>query len=291
MRVEMRHVKRAMFLAVLLAALACFAGVSPASNFQLMSEKMAKQDLRRNIVESIIGYKVKSEGQFGLTQDANYTVKAKSAAVIKGVVEERIVYDRSKDICICTGYIELDDVKNILGERIRYKNVRVYGVGFGTMSPQYRGYLMAMRAALVNAYDELAGKIVGQKISSYSETENFVLTKDINKSMVCAAIYGAYIPNVDIDSRDRGWGWDEGGNAFVKLVLDLRQVKDMLGNRITYKGPNVVEVIGRGSQVDDLKSKSDGEEQFVGKGIAPSATESRSVDLPAARDTGGVNAN
>jgi hypothetical protein len=142
-----------------------------------------------------------------------------------------------------------------------------------------------MRAALVNAYDELADKIVGQKISSYSETENFVLTKDINKSMVCAAIYGAYIPNVDIDSRDRGWGWDEGGNAFVKLVLDLRYVKDILGNRITYKGPNVVEVTGRGSQVDDLKGKSDGEEQFVGKGMAPSATESRSVDLP----VGGVN--
>ena len=90
---------------------------------------------------------------------------------------------------------------------------------------------------------------------------------------------------MDIDSRDRGWGWDEGGNAFVKLVLDIRQVKDMLGNRLTYKGANVVEVIGRGSQVDDLKSKSDGEEQFVGKGMAPSATESRSVDLP----VGGVN--
>lgn len=287
----MRYLKVATPLTILLTVIVCFADACPASNLQLMSEKMAKQDLRRNIVESIIGYKVKSEGQFGLTEDANYTIKEKSAAVIKGVVEERIVYDKNKDVCICTGYIEMGDVKNILGERIRYKNVRVYGVGFGTMSSNYRGYLMALRAALLNAYDELATKIVGQTISSKSETENFILTKDSNKSLVCAAIYGAYIPNVDIDSRDRGWGWDESGNAFVKLALDLQKVKDILGNRIIYKGPNLVEVVGRGAQVDDLKGPSEGNDGSVGKGRAPSATESRSLDLPAAKDTVGVNTN
>lgn len=233
-------------------------GWTGAANLQLMSEKMAKQDLRRQIMESIIGYKVKSDGQFGVTEDAKYSVKEKAAAVLKGVTEDRIVYDRKKDICICTGHIDLGNVKNILGERIRYKNVRVNGVGFGTMSPEYRGYLQALRAALVNAYDELAATIVGQKISSYTEVENYVLAKDSNKSQVCAAIYGAYIPNVDIDSNDRGWGWDDNGIAFVKLALDLGSVKDVLGNRLIYKGSqNVVEVIGRGSQTDDLKKGGD----------------------------------
>ncbi len=249
----------------------CFAG-----NLQLMSEKMAKQDLRRNIVESMIGYKVKSEGQFGLTQDANYAIKEKSAAVIKGVVEDRIIYDKNKDICICIGHIDLGDVKNILGERIRYKNVRVNAVGFGTMSPEYRGHLMALRAALVNAYDELANVIVGQKISSYTEVENFVLAKDSNKSQVCAAVYGAYIPNVDIDHPQRGWGWDDSGNAFVKLNIDLGRVKDILGQRIIYKGPNIIEVVGRGSQVDDLKSDAGA----ARNPSAPLSSESGSIQLP-----------
>jgi hypothetical protein len=253
-------------------------GSAFAANLQLMSEKMAKQDLRRNIMESVIGYKVKSEGQFGLTQDANYTIEQKAAAVMKGVVEERIVYDKNKDICICIGYLDLGNVQNILGERIRYKNVKVRGVGFGTMSPQYRGHLLALRAALVNAYDEMANLIVGQKISSYSKVENFVLTRDSNKSQVCAAIYGARIPNVDLDSRDRGWGWDDSGNAFVKLTMDLSQVKDVLGARIIYKGTNTIEVTGRGSQTDDLKN--DAGEQAVDKGNAPAGPEPGRVELP-----------
>jgi hypothetical protein len=256
----------------------CLCGTAFAGNLQLMSEKMAKQDLRRNIMEAVIGYKVKSEGQFGLTEEANYNIKQKAAAVMKGVIEDRIVYDKNKDICICTGHLELSDVQNILGEKIRYKNVQVRGVGFGTMSPQYRPYLLALRAALVNAYDEMANLIVGQKISSYSEVDNFVLSKDSNKSKVCAAIYGAHIPNVDLDSKERGWGWDDTGNAFVKLTMDLGEVKDILGARIIYKGSNVIEVTGRGAQVDELKT--DTSEQVVDKGNAPQESEPAKVEVP-----------
>jgi hypothetical protein len=270
--------RKNLYLGATILIMMFLSGSALAGNLQLMSEKMAKQDLRRNIMEAVIGYKVKSEGQFGLTQDANYAIKEKAAAVMKGVIEDRIVYDRNKDICICTGYMDLGDVKNILGERIRYKNVKVRGVGFGTMSPQYRGHLLALRAALVNAYDEMANLIVGQKISSYSEVENFVLSKDLNKSQVCAAIYGARIPNVDLDSRERGWGWDDSGNAFVKLTMDLREVKDILGARIIYKGSNVIEVTGRGSQADELKGES--ADQVVDKGNAPPGPESGRVELP-----------
>jgi hypothetical protein len=253
-------------------------GSAFAGNLQFMSEKMAKQDLRRNIMEAVIGYKVKSDGKFGLTEDANYTIQTKAAAVMKGVIEDRIVYDRNKDICIVTGHLDLGNIQNILGERIRYKNVTVRGVGFGTSSPQYRGHLMVLRAALVNAYDEMANLIVGQKISSYSKVENFILTDDSNKSQVCAAIYGAYIPNVDLDSRDRGWGWEDNGNGFVKLTMDLGRVKDILGAKIIYKGPNIVEVTGRGSQTDELKGDSG--EQVVGMGNAPPGPESGRVELP-----------
>ena len=73
-----------------------------------------------------------------------------------------------------------------------------------------------------------------------------------NRAKVCAAIFGAYIPDIDLRSPNRGWGWDESGNAFVKLEIDARKVHDILGNLLIYKGQNIIEVIGRGSPVDDL---------------------------------------
>jgi hypothetical protein len=250
-----------------------------AGNRQLMSEKMAEQDLKRNIVEMVIGYKVKSEGQFGLTEEAAYRIQEKAGALIKGIHVEKMIYDKDKDIAFCTGYIDLGDVINVAGERMSFKNVRVHAYGFGTMTPESKPPLMALRAALLNAYDEMAAKIVGERIMSMSEAENFILTKDINRSKVLAAIYGAYIPNVDIDSADRGWGWDESGNAFVRLQLDVRKVRDILGQLIKYEGPNIVEVIGRGAQTDELK-------QFQGAtgGTKVDRTEYRSLPVPTGTD-------
>lgn len=248
-------------------------------NRQLMSEKMAEQDLKRNIVEMVIGYKVKSEGQFGLTEEAAYRIQEKAGAVIKGIHVEKMIYDKDKDIAFCTGYIDLGDVINVAGERMSFKNVRVHAFGFGTMTPESKPPLMALRAALLNAYDEMAAKIVGERIMSVSEAENFILTKDINRSKVLAAVYGSYIPNVDIDSPDRGWGWDESGNAFVRLQLDVRKVRDILGQRIKYEGPNIVEVIGRGAQTDELR-KTEG----APGGTKVDRTEYRSLPVPTGTD-------
>ncbi len=237
-----------------ICALLLWAGAADAGNRQLMTEKMAKQDLKRNLVESVIGFKVRSESDFGLTQEANYKIEEKAGALIKGIHVEKVIYDKDKDIAFCLGYIDLGDVINVAGERMSFKDVRVNSFGFGTMTAESKPPLMALRAALLNAYDEMAAKIVGEKISSFSETENFILTEDINKGKVCAAVYGAYIPNPDVDAANRGWGWDESGNAFVKLELDVRKVRDIVGQRIKYTGPNIVEVIGRGAQTDELSA-------------------------------------
>uniref|UniRef100_A0A7C4AG26 Penicillin-binding protein activator LpoB n=1 Tax=Fundidesulfovibrio putealis TaxID=270496 RepID=A0A7C4AG26_9BACT len=237
-------------LALLLAA---FAGQALAQgNKQLMSERMAQQDLKRNIVEAVIGYKVKSESEFGLTEDAQYRVDSKAAAVIKGIKIDKMIYDRQKDVALCFGHIELGDVVNVLGERISFKNVRVEGFGFGTMTEASRPPLRALRAALLNAYDEMAGTLVGQKILSQSRAENFILTKDSNRAKICAAVFGAYIPNPGLNAPNRGWGWDESGNAFVYLEMDARKVKDLLGNNLVYKGENIISVMGRGAQVDEV---------------------------------------
>lgn len=243
----MRKIVIATPLLVLLMACAALAG-----NRQLMSEKMAVQDLKRNIMESVIGFKVKSEGRFGLTEDPNLREESKAAAVLKGVIVDKMIYDKEKDIALAFGHIDLGTIINVVGELRRFKGVRVENFGFGTTSAAARPSLMALRAAHINAYDELAQVMIGEKLLSQSQSENFVLTKDVNRSKVCAAIFGAYVPNIELTSPNRGWGWDSSGNAFVKLEIDARKVRDILGNLLIYRGPNIIEVTGRGSPVDDL---------------------------------------
>ena len=224
-------------------------------NKQLMSEKMAVQDMKRMIVETIIGFKVKSQGEFGLTEDAQYKADVKAQAVIKDIKVKQVIYDKAKDIALAVGYIDLNgDIINVLGEKLSFKDVRVEGFGFGTMTESSRPPLRALRAAMINAYDEMGAALVGEKIYSSSTAENFVLTRDSNKSRVAAAVYGAYIPNPGINDPKRGWGWDESGNAFVRLEMDARKVRDLLGNLLVYKEENIISVVGRGAQVDELST-------------------------------------
>ena len=261
------------FLPVLLLLMA---GVAlAAGNRQLMSEKMAAQDLKRKLMESVIGFKVKSEGKFGLTEEPNLREDTKAAAVMKGVIVDKMIYDKDKDIALAFGHIDLGDVMNVVGELKRFKDVTVEGFGFGTTNPASRGPLMALRAAMVNAHDELAAKLVGEKIYSASTMENYILTKDVNRSKVCAAVFGAYIPNPGLNAPNRGWGWDESGNAFVRMEIDARKVKDLLGNSMVYKGENIIEVVGRGAQSDEL---SDDSGKLVKEGV--DKTQYMNLDLP-----------
>lgn len=263
-------------VAVLMTTLICCASAGFAGNKQLMTEKMAIQDMKRNMVEAVVGFKVRSTGEFGLTQDAKYKIEEKAAALIKGIQVDKMVYDPVKDVAFCVGHLDLGNVRTVFPDLKRYKGVTVLAFGFGTMSESARPPLMALRAAFLNAYDQMAAILVGEKISGYSETENFILTEDTNKSKVCAAVYGAYVPNVEINSKDRGWGWDENGNAYVKLRIDARKVRDIIGQRIRYEGPNVIEVVGRGAQVDELS-----EPVPQGSGLGPGGkTEYRSLDIP-----------
>jgi len=243
-------------LALLAVVFFACAALAAGGNKQLMSEKMATTDLKRNIMESVIGYKVKSETQAGLTEDASYDVKTKAAAVLKGIKVDKMIYDREKDVALCFGHIDLGDIKNVLGERIAFKNVRVEGMGLGTVTEASRPPLRALRAALLNAYDEMAAVLVGEKILSVSQAENFILTKDDARSKVCAAVFGAYIPNIGVNNPNRGWGWEESGNAFVMLEMDPHRVKDILGNRLVYKGGDIIKVTGRGAQQDELNPAS-----------------------------------
>ena len=181
------HIRRLAVQSCAALAVLAFAVCAMAQgNKQLMSEKMALQDMKRQIIESVVGFKVKSEGEFGLTEDAQYRVDSKAAAVMKGIKMDKMVYDKEKDIALCYGHVELGRVKNITGLTFAYKNVKVLGFGFGSMTEASRPPLRALRAALINAYDEMAALLIGQKILSQSTAENFILTKDSNRSKVCA---------------------------------------------------------------------------------------------------------
>lgn len=221
-------------------------------NKQLMSEKMATQDLKRNLVEAVVGFKVKSSTESGLTEDARYRADTVARSLLKGVVVDKMVYDREKDIALCFGHVDLGQLVNVLGERMDLRDVRVEGFGFGTMTESSRPPLRALRAAQLNAYDQMAALLVGERVFSRSTTENFVLTKDVNRSLVCAAVFGAYVPHPALNDPQRGWGWDENGNAFLKLEMDARKVRDMLGALVVHKTENILEVTGRGAQVDDV---------------------------------------
>jgi len=250
--------KRIFILVALTTALALLlAAGAYAGNKQLMTIKMAKQDLKRNFVESVVGFKVKSSGEFGLTEDAAYKVDSKAEAVIKGVIVDECIYDEAKDVALCYGHMDLGDIQNVLGQYIRYKGVTLKNIGLGSMTESSRPALQALRAAMLNAYDEMATTLVGEKITSRSSAENFVLSKDTNRSSMCAAVYGAYIPQQSIKFGKKGWGWDEQGNAYVILQLDVEKVKDLLGGNMKYKGQNIIEVMGQGSMKDDLKGDSD----------------------------------
>lgn len=274
--------RRVITLAATALLLAAF--VAPAAqaqgNKQLMSEKMATQDLKRNLIEAVIGFKIKSQTEFGLTEDAQYRADTQAAAVMKGIKVDKMIYDKEKDIALCFGHVDLGDIINVLGERINFKDVRVESFGFGTMTEASRPPLRALRAAQINAYDEMATLLVGEKILSASRAENFVLAKDSNRAKVCAAVFGAYVPNPGVNAPNRGWGWDDSGNAFLRLEMDVRKVKDILGNTLVYKGENILQVTGRGAQKDELSDAqpADGKLNLVRD--PGSKTQYRDIGMP-----------
>ncbi|BBK33040.1 LPP20 lipoprotein [Stella humosa] len=214
-------------------------------NKELMSIRMAQAMATRGITESIVGLKVRSQEVFFSDRSGETSVDTKIQAAVKGVKHGRPKYDAARDIAISEATITLGDVRNVIGKPVSYNNVTVRRIGLGTNTESSRPFLQALRAAEIDAYDQLARTIVGQQVDSRSRTENLVLVSDEVRTSVMAAIWGAEV---------KDYGWTEDGNAFVKMTLDVRYAKDVFGNRIKYTGPNVIEVTGQGAQRDDTRA-------------------------------------
>ena len=235
---------------LIVGVLGSILAVAPAlaANKKLMTVKGAKTVAQRAIVESVIGLKVKSESEVQDMVSQSYTIDAKTAAAIKGVEYTDIIYDRDKDIAQVTAQIRVGRVSNIIGKRIDYGDQVIRRVGFATSTPSMAAPLKAMRAAELDAYAQLAEQIVGLKLRSETSVEDYILRSDEIKTKMMAAIYGAEMV---------GYRWDEEGDAYVTLKLNVHEVEDVLGQRLDYQG-DTIEVEGAGASQDDFNQTRNG---------------------------------
>jgi hypothetical protein len=123
------------------------------------------------------------------------------------------------------------------------KNKVFRRVGFATSTQSMSGPLKALRAAELDAYMRLIKRMVGFTLESKTTVENFLLTADEVKIKVLATLYLAEV--VD-------YGWDEMGDAYIKMALNIAEASVVLGENIINMDA-VIEVEGHGAQEDDFK--------------------------------------
>ncbi len=232
---------------VILTTVVCLVLLAPvgwAGNKRLMSEMGAQRDAQRKIVETVYGFKVRATEQVQDMVAASYdgVTETKTAASIKGIRIDEVVYDPKRDIAKATASVSLNSITNIDGVEIDLKGKVFKRVGFGTATPENAGPIKALRAAELDAYKQIAQQIVGFTLESETTVENYMLKSDIIKTKVLATSYLAEL--VD-------FGWDEGGDAFVKMRLNVAEVSQMMGEAVT-DSVQTIEVEGRGAQQDDF---------------------------------------
>ena len=225
---------------------------SYSGNKKIMSTRAAKVLAERSLVESIYGLKVRSTEEVVDMVAENFTGKteSKTSAEIQGIKITEIFYDADKDIARATAEITLDRFTNIDGQEMDLQGKTFVRIGFATSTPGNASAIQALRAAEVDAYKQLAKTVVGFTLESQTTVENYMLTSDVVKTKVLATMYLAELTD---------YGWDEEGNAYVKMVLNIHEIEDILGQKIT-NVPEIVEVEGQGAQRDtfsEARTKSE----------------------------------
>lgn len=231
--------KIAFVLILLLSTAPAWAG-----NKKLMSINAAKILAERAIVESIVGLKIKTTDLVESIQVSYSSIEAKTAAAVKEIKFKEIVYDREKDIAKVVATINAGRVKNIVGKDLYYGNRNITRVAFATSTPGSAASLKAMRAAEMDAYKQMAKKIIGFTLSSNTRVENYITTSDEVRTRVLAAIWGANFEE---------YRWDGDGDAYIKLSLRLDAVEDVFGQKIFYSDSRII-VEGMGASVDDYSA-------------------------------------
>ena len=237
-----RHIKA---LLVLIVCVTLFVPNVWAGNKKMMAIMAAKNDAMRGLTEQVYGLKVRSSEEVKNMTADSYVGKtdSKTSATLSGIKITDVIYDSQKDIAKATATMTANEIVNIEGANVALKGKVFKHVGFGTSSPENAGPLKALRAAQIDAYKQLAQQIAGFTLESQTSVENYMLKSDLIQTKVQASLALAEI--VD-------FGWDNSGDAYVKMILKVDEVAAMLGEAVVGAG-EVIEVEGQGAVQDDFK--------------------------------------
>lgn len=218
-----------------------------AGNKRIMSIMAAKAVAERAIVESVYGLKLRSTEEVTDMVATNYVGKtdSKTSALISGVTFEDVVYDEKKDIAQATAVVSVGELTNIDGVTVDFNDKKFKRVGFATSTQSNAGPLKALRAAELDAYKQLIKSVIGFKLESNTSVENFILKSDQVKVKVMATLYTADV----ID-----YGWTDGGDAYVKMQLNLKEFSELIGDTVTDVEDEIFGVEGMGAQQDDFQT-------------------------------------
>ncbi|MFZ5573451.1 MAG: hypothetical protein ACOZF0_23865, partial [Thermodesulfobacteriota bacterium] len=218
-----------------------------AGNKRIMTIRAAKVMAERAIVESVHGLKLRAKEEVTDMIPTTFegSTESKTAATIKGIKYDEITYDQEKDIAKVTASVQLDSITNIDGQNMKLGNKVFRRVGFATSTPSMAGPIRALRAAELDAYKQLIKRIVGFELESKTTVENFMLKSDQVKTKVMATLYLAELTD---------YGWDQYGDAFVKMQLNVQEASAVLGEKVV-EPTELVEVEGQGAQQNDFKGE------------------------------------
>lgn len=235
---------------VLFLCISVAGGLAWAGNKRIMSIRAAKVLAERAIVESVHGLKVRATETVEDMVAASFVGKteSKTSARMKGIKYEEVVYDPEKDIAKVTASVTLDTITNVDGETLNLGGKVFRRVAFATSTPSMAGPIRALRAAELDAYKQLIKRIVGFQLESKTTVENYMLKSDVVKTKVMATLYLAEVTD---------FGWDEAGDAYVKMVLNVKEIAEILGEPIVGT-EEVIEVEGQGAQEDDFSTAKTG---------------------------------
>jgi hypothetical protein len=229
----------------LLAGLLLVASPTWAGNKRIMSVRAAKVLAERALIESVYGLKVRCTESVEDMVAASFVGKteSKTAGQIKGIKYDDVCYDPQKDIAQVTASVCLPSITNIDGETIDLKSKTFRRVAFATSTPSMAGPIRALRAAELDAYAQLVKRIVGFTLESHTTVENYLLRSDSVKTKVLATLYMAELMS---------YGWDQSGDAYVTMTLNLKEISDMIGEGVVDES-EIIEVTGEGAQEDDFQ--------------------------------------
>lgn len=236
--------KRIIIALVAATCVICLAATAGAGNRKMMAMTAAKADAARGLVEQVMGLKVRASEKVVDMAAGSYVGKteSKTSATIRGIQFEEVVYDPQQDIAKATATLRMDQIVNIDGDTVNLSGKVFRYVGFGAGSPSSAGPLKALRAAIIDAHKQIAQAIAGFTLESQTTVENYMLKSDLIETRVLATT---------ALSKLTDYGWDDSGDAYAKLTLDVKEVSQMLGEQVM-DGTEVIVVEGNGAQEDDF---------------------------------------